>query len=366
MADTSENVYKDLLKLRKGAAAWLKKSKLQDIFDHLDNGWKIEPTVAYRSSNSGDYVLGELGLHLSHDVRVRYMPRQGDVILTAMSYERDQITSFQKQLMDMKTDTIPDPKNKKSPSVIVCDVNEVSDTTADRMPDYTFNFKAMAKTKGVNIISPEGEAYGVFTNMKQLGYEGVNSFEKWFAWAQDNTNIMDDILSYLGMEPHVPRSQQPREAKEGQTLGTCAICDCEQVVKNEKMVLHGYQRPGYGTIVGDCFGAKRAPYELSYEPCVEYKEVLTRQKKREEDILANLKEDKVDMLYEVDRRTKRLVQIERTNPRFDTIRKRQILQAETRIKQTEMAMSVMDARIKNWKPGTLKTKNSPPSSRMNP
>ena len=36
-------------------------------------------------------------------------------------------------------------------------------------------------------------------------------------------------------------------------------------MRDNKLVHHGYKRPGYGFIVGDCFGARKTPHELSPE-----------------------------------------------------------------------------------------------------
>lgn len=47
-------------------------------------------------------------------------------------------------------------------------------------------------------------------------------------------------------------------------LGCCQICEAEQkLTADRKMVHHGYQRPGHGSIVGDCYGVGELPYELS-------------------------------------------------------------------------------------------------------
>lgn len=54
-------------------------------------------------------------------------------------------------------------------------------------------------------------------------------------------------------------------------VGTCQACFNSQVAKASNgakvhsMVLHGYTRPGFGYIVGDCQGVKEIPYELSCE-----------------------------------------------------------------------------------------------------
>lgn len=48
-------------------------------------------------------------------------------------------------------------------------------------------------------------------------------------------------------------------------IGTCPVCEGQQRLHKLTMVHHGYRRPGYGQIVGDCFGVGFPPYELSTE-----------------------------------------------------------------------------------------------------
>jgi len=46
------------------------------------------------------------------------------------------------------------------------------------------------------------------------------------------------------------------------TSGTCQACFRLIALKGERMVHHGYERPGHGYIVGDCWGVGAKPYEL--------------------------------------------------------------------------------------------------------
>lgn len=55
-------------------------------------------------------------------------------------------------------------------------------------------------------------------------------------------------------------------------LGTCQICEGEFITRDGKMVLHGYQRPGYGEVIGRCPGVNELAYELSCELVKSYLE----------------------------------------------------------------------------------------------
>lgn len=54
-------------------------------------------------------------------------------------------------------------------------------------------------------------------------------------------------------------------------LGTCPVCEGEFKTKNQKMVHHGYRRPGDGEIHDDCFGVGSLAYEVSDIGCKSYK-----------------------------------------------------------------------------------------------
>lgn len=58
------------------------------------------------------------------------------------------------------------------------------------------------------------------------------------------------------------------------TLGTCPVCERAIRVRSGKMVHHGYQRPGHGEIVGDCFAVGLPPYEVSCVGTEKYRHVV--------------------------------------------------------------------------------------------
>lgn len=55
-------------------------------------------------------------------------------------------------------------------------------------------------------------------------------------------------------------------------VGNCQICERDQKLHAGTMVHHGYQRPGHGSIVGDCPGVYAPPYEVSCERLKAYRE----------------------------------------------------------------------------------------------
>ena len=64
-----------------------------------------------------------------------------------------------------------------------------------------------------------------------------------------------------------------REGRDGE----CQICQNRQILSSKGMlVLHGYRRPGHGSIVGDCFGVGSPPWEVSCDALAAYVEELRR------------------------------------------------------------------------------------------
>ena len=76
---------------------------------------------------------------------------------------------------------------------------------------------------------------------------------------------------------------------ENDVIGHCGICNNVQKLRNERLVLHGYTRPGYGWIQGSCFGVGYKAWELSPESAVAYVEELKGMIRGQRASIANLK-----------------------------------------------------------------------------
>ncbi len=64
--------------------------------------------------------------------------------------------------------------------------------------------------------------------------------------------------------------------KAAEFQGTCAVCQGTFKVRDGKMVLHGYQRPGDGYIAGRCWGEGAVPWELSPEAAASFLHAILR------------------------------------------------------------------------------------------
>jgi hypothetical protein len=88
----------------------------------------------------------------------------------------------------------------------------------------------------------------------------VRSYYDLFPWLKAETDFMERVLCYLGMEEHVAGP-----ARDLTNTGTCPICFRNvKLTDNGKIWNHGY-RQGYnrGQHYGNCYGVGYRPYELS-------------------------------------------------------------------------------------------------------
>lgn len=74
------------------------------------------------------------------------------------------------------------------------------------------------------------------------------------------------------LKAELQAEKEAAQAQKAPNAGTCAVCGGLFKVKEAVgcggerwLVLHGYQRPGWGSIHGRCFGADSQPVELSDE-----------------------------------------------------------------------------------------------------
>jgi len=80
-------------------------------------------------------------------------------------------------------------------------------------------------------------------------------------------------------------------------LGYCQICEGEFKLAGGLMVHHGYKRPGWGYIVGDCMGVSQLPYEKSAEVCKVYLARVSEHRADKQEFLRRLEADEVTELY---------------------------------------------------------------------
>jgi hypothetical protein len=88
------------------------------------------------------------------------------------------------------------------------------------------------------------------------------------------------VLAFLVKEAKKTRKSREKldaiEAERGHRVGKCPVCFGDFIADKGGMVLHGYQRPGHGYLVGDCYGVNFPCLETSVEGSVAYLEKVLK------------------------------------------------------------------------------------------
>ncbi len=166
----------------------------------------------------------------------------------------------------------------------------------------------------------------------------------------------------------------------GRYVGTCQGCFGQYVVKASRgrlrVVLHGYERPGIGHLIGDCPGHGHEPFEVSKDQTIVFRESLVGQLAGLRKQLARLKSGDVTEIYiEVEdesiprsygqKRATKAIAIgpgwKNPSPHkyYDTYEKRmqsKIAEVAGQVGGVESAITFMDMMIERWKytPESLK------------
>jgi hypothetical protein len=209
-----------------------------------------------------------------------------------------------------------------------------------------------------------------------------------WTWLYGKTTAVADAKAYID-NPDVANQalaedrrkvEQRKLASLSGTAGHCPVCDSLQRLRNGDMVLHGYERPGWGEVVGRCSGVGYPAYELSPAGCIAYKAEVADLLKKAHTSLAEAKARTSATLYlpteaqtyvasVVDLGTGEVVSqggqpltlgqlssIGRTYVRkgaslkdaAQAQKEREVSTATSRIKFYEQEDVRMDSRIKNW------------------
>ena len=161
--------------------------------------------------------------------------------------------------------------------------------------------------------------------------------------------------------------------RKSEMKGTCQACFLVQKLPNGKISLHGYERPGYGYIIGDCEGSYRLPYEQSCEVTKTVLQGYLTLKKMLIDKLEKYKSlpDIIEHeMYVYHNSVKAVKKIEVRKgsdisyfkdddgtfhiiPSYNDVLKQRIYETERDIKYAEDRISFLQGKIDQWKPTDL-------------
>jgi len=143
-------------------------------------------------------------------------------------------------------------------------------------------------SKVYDITAPGGEVF-------EWRIEPSRAALAWYSWSRDSkdclkTWVRSRLLEQVAMTdvpadevfveaacaaleidtPRTAAAKKEAARKDAERLSTCPICFGAYKHRNGKMVLHGYQRPGWGFIHGRCPGVEKQCYEISAEATAEF------------------------------------------------------------------------------------------------
>jgi hypothetical protein len=145
-------------------------------------------------------------------------------------------------------------------------------------------------------------------------------------------------------------------ASKTRYIGFCPVCEryikCHHVRGHYVLVHHGYERPGEGYIVGDCFGVGHEPHEISPRLAQLYADTLRTMLAETQERLAELPRITKLTFTDYNRKTHTIDRSDRDwDRRFDE-HKRGL---EYRIQSIEADVRRMQRHVKTWEPLPLKT-----------
>lgn len=159
-------------------------------------------------------------------------------------------------------------------------------------------------------------------------------------------------------------------------VGTCQACFNAQVIKAtggkkvHTMVLHGYERPGFGYIKGNCAGVGHPPYELSCELTKAWKKQCEQHLATRKADLARYEADKQESYstvvtdydapraYGATSRPTKFVELKRGEKyesrrggtfTFEDLRRQAIRAAKSHVEELKETVKFLTKRINEWK-----------------
>ena len=143
-------------------------------------------------------------------------------------------------------------------------------------------------------------------------------------------------------------------------LGTCPVCQLEFKARGEglglRMVHHGYRRPGWGQIVGDCYGVHHSPYEISAEGCAAWRTCCLNAINTSAQYLVRLNGLEAEWPETFSRESFRRGHARVTyhrdapgeRPEYDSLRRDAIHEVEARIRQLKSEVERMNGLVAAW------------------
>lgn len=335
-----------MMKLRKGAGLSVKFKDLIPVFDHL-GGWRFDETQTL-VPESREYVpVPELRTY-SH-------AHPGNVQTTWEQAKANEV----KQL--------PHPEQVKLYEKVYKDVSEIQTFPNGNTGFTYYAWKSMRATL---INAPNRKTLMVAEDIDKVlndyptttwGLDDSQARKRASDWLNKDTPFLDQINEKLGLPSFEAEKERKRTKyiQNDENMGTCPCCfgTFKLTAKTRKgkdktmpgMVLHGYKRPGTGTVQGNCIGQDWPPFELSREGTDMLVKSLEESIKGSETNLRNLQTGKVETIYDLHRKKK----VTKGDPEWEKTLKEEIEGVEHHIRTLDSMLKICQKNLVGWKPTAL-------------
>lgn len=234
------------------------------------------------------------------------------------------------------------------------------------LPELGFTFQ-VTKTRNtvteVKIGSPLGEVLTITKepHYKRISFHTLNGWLKKFGF-----DLVYAASVRLGIDtPEVEKKLKDLYVRDLTNTGTCPVCSGNfKRTTDGGLVHHGYQRPGDGYIVGDCFAVGYQPWELSSEGLVDFvAQVLRPNLEQTKDYLERLRsgqiksfrKDSTTQVGNAAYRTKITVEvtIETNKYEFERMLESAIRETEHAVERKTKQITTAEKAIADWKQDEL-------------
>lgn len=174
------------------------------------------------------------------------------------------------------------------------------------------------------------------------------------AWTAHVKEPLSEFAALALGLPTFEQENQLREykARDWSNTGTCGVCEFNVKMKPDEQVLvhHGYQRPGDGSIRGDCFGVNKPPHELSPLAATGWLALLRTRLKGLKGYLEQLRAGHVKQLSTSPLSTNATMgSIERGEPGWDRALNLEIDLTRSELAKVEKDEAKFSKKVANWK-----------------
>lgn len=205
----------DLLhKVRKGTVASLNASKWAKVFEHLP-GWTMEKSIVVRPSEGGWFINDVPGAKkffksYTKDGDVRRMFKASVNLAGHKWYNEDHRAKDQAALVMLRDEVYPEIRalmeqgRQKPKAKWRIEDLRIEEKVLDDRHTVDVSFLFFVRMNALRITAPDGQEFEVFGDYRN-GAFNATTFQHFWEWAVENTDIVEQACTVLGVDPLPPK-----------------------------------------------------------------------------------------------------------------------------------------------------------------